>query len=654
MTPDEKVQLVAMHDLLAAGDKAAAVGVMMQDARFVETLRANPSKIPAGMEARLEALPFLYLMSVLYRRDYVSAATLIWGPDVFTAEPREVQLIWNAVGKYNLINVLGSASAGKTYSAAARFLLEWSLDPEWTLVRVMSTKEEHVRRNLFGDVQRLYAGSVIPLPGKADSSSIATAQGKLSGQGIFPIVIPRGPDAGGTIKGSKVKPRPAHALFGTSSRTFLIIDEAQEVPENAFTEIPNLFSSIEENDTEHTCILMAANAKDIYSRYGQNCIRESQWDFLTQRECPQDEWESDRGWHCIRLNALKSENVKSGRTVYPRFFTLNGYRMKLKDVGGDTEHPLIWSEVYGMFPPNGVMSNIIQKHWLDRSQGEWLFDSATTPVGGHDVGFSGDAPSLASGRVGRAIAWTDYEGKRHDLGASRWVIQLDAVGILPLTSDLQLLADEVMSRVKPLGIKPQMLAVDRTGIGQGCLDCLRHQWADKVGGVRGSTEVVDVMGVHYSESPSESRIGEEDSKTPKEMFSSVIGEMWYGAARFFEHDCIRVGRGVDTHTISELVNRRGGSPAGKGKLMTVESKDDFKKRNGGKSPDRADAVTLLIYAARHNVAELKPKAPDTTLEVPRVPSIFDKPSSEGLKFGDALDIGWRKMQMGKEINVATD
>ncbi len=656
MTPEEKEMLVASRDFIVAGDSVEAVRLMVADSRFTAFLRSNPQQAPKAVKSDddLKRMTFLFLMCCLYRRDYESAALLCWGPDVFTAEPRSVKMVWNALKTQRRINILGAASMGKTYGCAAYLLLDYCLDPTSTLIRVLSTKEKHLKENAFGDFQRLFLNSSIPMPGKADTESIATETGKRSGQGIFTMVLPRGPDAGGTIKGSKVKPRPNHPLFGTNSRTRLLIDEAQEVQENAFDEIPNLYSSLGEGDNESTKIILVANPKDEFSEYGKQSVPVGGWDRVRARECETDEWKSEKGWHCIRLNALKSENFIAKKEIFKRFFTYEGYKEHLMACSGDVEHPRMWGQVYGMFCPTGSMSNIIQKHWADRCQGEWLFESATVPVGGHDVGFSGDAPSLASGRVGKAVAWTDYEGKRHDLGAARWVIQLDAVGILPLTSDLQILANEVMSRVKPLGIKPQMLAVDRTGIGQGVLDALRHQWVDKVDGQRGATTIVDVMGVHYSESPSESRISEEDSKSPKEIFSSIIGELWYGAGRFFEHDCIRIGRGVDTQTITELVNRRGGSPTGKGKLLTVESKDDFKQRNSGKSPDRADAVTLLIYAARQNVAELKPKAPDTTLERPKIPSIFDKQSNEGLRFGEALDMGWKRMGMSKAMDVNTD
>jgi len=656
MTEADCLKLVHIHAHLdAARDNGptdrliSGVNAMGEYAGFPEFLAANKEKVPAQPWRRRElyAIAFLFLMHLLYKRDYEAAATVIWGPETFTVKPKFVQLIWNALSKHRLINILGCSSGGKTYSAAARFLLEWVLDVDHTLVRLMSTKEDHCRKNLFADMQRLYMGSAIPLPGKAEADCIATESGKRTGQGIFMIVIPRGPDAGGTIKGSKVKAVPRHPIFGTSSRTFLLIDEAQEVPENAFSEIGNLFSSMEEGDVEHTKIVMAANPKEVLSEYGKRCEPVQGWAEVQTRESSIDEWESTYGWHCVRLNAWKCENVVQNRTVFPRFITANGVRMKIKDVGGDPDHPLIWSEVAGMFPPSGTMSAIIQKHWVDRARREWIFESATQTVAAEDVALSGDLPTLSCGRIGKAVAWRDYEGTRHELPEPRWALQADVVGLLPRTNDSQVLADETMERLQPLGVKPELFGIDRTGVGQGTHDIIRHQWKHKVDSSQPSP--VTIHGIHWGEKPTLIPICAEDTKTPQQLYSDIIAEMWYATAKFFEYEFIAIGKGVDDFTVSELVNRLGGSPVGKEKKQAVESKDIFKLRNNGKSCDRADAFVQMVQVARTAVKELRPKAPDTKIEkTPRE----RPPMQGGLVFADVA--GFDSMAPAFELTGSAD
>lgn len=659
MTDTEKQLLVEIHRHLNAArengptdELIKAVNLMATFPGFPEFAAVNKDKMPAQPWRRRElySVAFLFLMGLLFKRDYEAAATLIWGPETFTCEPRFVKMIWDAITKHRLINLLGAASCGKTYSPAARFLLEWIIDPDHTLVRVMSTKEDHCRKNLFGDMQRLYMESAIPLPGKAEADAIATENGKRAGQGIFMVVIPRGPDAGGTIKGSKVKPRSNHPLFGTSSRTFLLIDEAQEVPENAFTEIGNLMSSIDEDDVEHTKIVMAANPKDQLSQYGKRCEPAAEfggWPAVQTRESRIEEWRSIRGWHCVRLNALHSENVMTGKTIFKRFITTTGVKLKLEDCGSDPDHPIVWSEIYAMFPPSGTMTAIVQKHWIDRARKEWIFESATQTAAAEDVALSGDLPTLSCGRIGRAVAWRDYEGNRHDLTEPRWVIQADLVGLLPRTNDSQLLADETMERLKLLSLKPELFAIDRTGVGQGTHDIIRHQWKQKVDASQPSP--VNILGIHWGEKPTEVPICAEDTLTPREQYSDIIAEMWYATAKFFEYDYIALGKGVDDFTISELVNRLGGSPVGKGKLRAVESKDDFKLRNGGKSCDRADSFVEMVHVARLGVKELRPKAPDTTI----TPQPRDRsPMQGGLVFGEAK--GFDSLSPSFELTQAAD
>lgn len=620
-------------------DLTDGVFLMLQDVEFAAVLQSSTQSIQLTTEKDLYGIAFAYLHMFLTRRDYPAAATLLWGSETFTHEPRSVRMVWAGIQEHALVNILGAASMGKTYSASAWFLLDWVLDPDWTLVRVMSTKEEHVKKNLFGDMQRLYQNAVIPLPGKADSESIATENGKRGGMGIFILTIARGHEARGAIKGAKIKPRPKHPLFGTSSRSRLLIDEAQEVPPNAFEEIPNLYSSVEEGDVEHTKICMAANPKDVFSEYGRNCVPEQGWDDLQTMMAATDVWESTTGWHCVRLNAMKSENVLQKRDVYKRFFTWNGYKMKLRQYSGDPDHPMMWSEVYGMFPPRGNKTAIVQKHWVDNAHGEWVFDGGVITVAAVDPAFTGDLPTMATGRVGHAVAYRKANGDKVELEEPGLRVQIDTVGVLP-RGDTQELADEIMARLKELGVRPEHFAIDRTGIGQGVHDNIRRQWYAKVANAVNAraTEPAPIMGINYSERATEVLICEEDTKTPLELYDGVRSELWYATGRFFEYGFLKLGAGVDEDTLQELINRRGGSPSGKGKLLQVESKDDYKGR-GNRSPDKADAFTLLVQCARLGKA-IKPKSADT-IELPDEGSVADHPEQFTLRTGRALDMGFK-------------
>jgi len=429
---------------------------------------------------------------------------------------------------------------------------------------------------------------------------------KKRAMGIFTLIIPGGPTSRGKLKGAKIKNRPFHPLFGENSRIRFILDEAQEIPPNIFDDIPNLLASID-NSTEHIKILAAANPKDEWSRYGQNCKPVGGWEKLTPL---QETWMSDTGWYVISINAMQTENVMRRKTIFPRMITWEGVQKIIRSQGGgNDQHPIVYSYVYGRFPPTGSLTSVIASPHLRRAEGDWIFDTQADNFAAFDPAFTGDLPAMTTGRVGHAIGWVDYDGTRHDLPEAKMAIQLDGVAILP-RGDTQDLADEVMERMKQLNVKPEHLAIDKTGSGLGVHDVIRRQWKRKVDGTD-SAEPVEICGINYAQEPSEIKITDEDTQTPKEMFDRIASELWFSAAKLFEYDCVKLGRGVDAKTIEELAARRGGMKIGQGRRQSVESKDQYRSRTGENSPDRGDSALMCLFVARISTPGLVPKAKDT-------------------------------------------
>lgn len=632
-----------------AGDReglAKAVEAMMRDEAFTRSLASNPQfQKTVETEADLMAVAWAYLYHHLALRDYVSAALILWGPETFTPEPRFAQLIFDGLFNHTKINVLGCGSGGKSYCASAWCLLDWLLDPEWTRVEVASNSEDHVKKNLYGDIVRLHTNASLDLPGVADTTSISLD--KKTGQGIFVLVIPGGPRSRGKAKGAKCKARPEHPIFGRWSRIRFIFDEAQEITPNIFDEIPNLFSSIGQRedgdeDTEHIKVFMAANPKDEWSRYGRNCKPRGGWD---NHDDNAETWTSETGWHVIRLNAMKSENVVARREIFPRLISWNGVKRIIEEAGDD-QAPVVYSFVYGKFPPQGLLSTIISPTILRRAEKEWLFDGPTRALLGGDPAFTGDTPAVAAGRVGRAIGWRDYAGVEHKLPEPRWAIQVDTTGSL-VRGDTQELVDGYLERARVLRCEADGVGIDRTGSGQGVYDIMRRQWKAKVGPLRDSRdELAPIRGVHYAEKASDSKVAEEDTRMASELYDRVASELWYALAKLMEFDCIGLGKGVELQAFAELGARRGGPKVGAGKKLAVEGKDVYKARTGQGSPDRADAITLLVHAGRLSTPELVAKAKDTVKEPDPVQrSPFD--AETGLEEGQAdfdyeghVSLGW--------------
>lgn len=605
-------------------DLTTAVNMVLSDQVFASVLAADPTA-PKTIQTVAQAVEvcWRYVYKFLHEKDYESAAQVLWSPDVFTTEPRFVKLIWGGIKEKSLVNVMGCASAGKTYSATAWLLLDWLVDPEWTCTLLVGPDMTHLSNNLFGDLVRLHEGSAIPLPGKVDSEGLST--NKLRGMGFFLIALDRGEKISAKLKGYKTKPRgEAHPIFGHSSRLRLIIDEAQQVPVNAWDMILNFISNKESE--EHLKVICAANPSDEYSRYGINCKPNGGWTKITKL---QERWTSDTGWEVIRLNAVLSENFKAKKVIYARMISYDKVMAIIKASGGDDEAPQVYTQVYGMFPPHGAMSSIISRTWLDRSVGEWLFTGPTIGYGAFDPAFTGDLPAFAYGRTGYAKGWVGTDGQIHMI-EGKWVLQIDGVGILA-RGDTQDLADQLFSRIQILKIKPENFAIDRTGAGQGVHDIMRRQWRVKVDNKKGEDagDIVDICGIHFAESPSDVKIASEDTTTPKDDFDRIATELWYAAAKYFELDAIRINKGVDGKTMEELSARRGGASTKTSRRRSVEGKDAYKAR-GHASPDRADAVTMVIHVARTRDPNLLPKLADTPDEVQNTMTL-DSYAKQGLE-----------------------
>lgn len=133
---------------------------------------------------------------------------------------------------------------------------------------------------------------------------------------------------------------------------------------------------------------------------------------------------------------------------------------------------------------------------------------------------------------------------------------------------------EVANHNKELRIK-----VDDTGVGGGVVDILK-------------SEGYNVIPVNFHGT----------AKDP-DSFPNVISEMWFEVA-----DLVPLIACPEIERLKvELVNRKKKDLDSKGRRV-VESKGDYKKRLGGKSPDFADAFLLCFYNPKPNKRKLTIRA----------------------------------------------
>lgn len=658
-----------LHRAKTRDDNAAlaqAAQEMLSESEFAAWVSADPQvprKLRSAADCWLIAQRYLYL--VLWGRDYQGAALLCWGPDIFDPRPRSCRLIFDACQSASLINAMGGASSSKTYSGIAWALLDWVLDPNWTTILLVGPDRDHLKRNMFGDLVRLHDGSVVPLPGTLDTESLSCD--KKRGMGFFSVALDRTPSHSAKLKGVKTKPRDTddHPLFGRSHRVRILIDEAQQVPVNAWDMLLNAISNAESK--EHFKVYCAANPSDESSRYGKNCIPPGGWGAIS---ATQETWVSETGWTVVRLNAMLSENVRfteyiehvsdlhinrfeiadawtkyergevgdltlndlfsrgftdadvatmlQQKVIFPRLISKQKVVQIIRGAGNDDQAPDVYTQVYGMFPPQGVKTSVIKQVFADQSIGEWLFLGSTVTYFAYDTAYDGgDRPATATARYGLAGGWVDALGQPHSLVKPQHVIQIDGVGALHGMERTEDMAHQVLSTIRVLGgtVLPECVAIDATGIGVGQYDRIEEDWKLIMTGVAGPR--VSCLRVNYAETASQQRILDEDSITPDLLYANTSTEIWHAAAKLIERGVVRFSKAVSKEALEELVNRRSGAINGKARKIRVETKSEYKAR-GNRSPDFADTILMVIHCIRLREA-YAPRSPTAAPEAPPAP-----------------------------------
>jgi len=587
MLPDgpQKKLVVEVSELLHGGKPFEAAKLVAAWVRGAGQKVSDPTTKSQAYE-----LLNLLLHYCLNNGGLEDAARMLWLPSQFDPRPEGTRRVWKAFDDYNFILLMGAGKQSKSFSMAVRLFLEWVRDPEYTTVKVLGPSEVHLEDNLFSHLVTLHRTSSIPLPGEPGKLFIGIDKRARKGS-ISGVVIPLGTKAAGRLQGVARFPRKVpHPVFGPLSRLFVFLDEMANIPKGINRDLDNLMSNTGGDGLK---IAGAFNPTDQNDHVGIRCEPPFGWPSFDPDE--HFYWMSTTGWFVVRLDAAQSENVKSGRVVFPGLQTKEGFDRIIQSSGG-TNTPGYWSMARGCFPPLGTVLSIIPQGMLNDFKGEYVWYDNPKPCGGADLALEGgDAARFAFGKWGLAtgvkipptldspngktIMFKNERGKAYP----RFALQLEKIFLLPKGNTIEI-KDEIVRLAKTLGIQPEWLCVDRTGNGQGVFDLLKHEWG------------IGVNGVNYSEAPSETRIMSEDSDVAKKLYDRVASELWFALRKFMEFGYMRAHPSLET---TELYPQMSGRLfRASGRFNKVEPKPDYRARHAGKSPDDADAVTLLVHAVR--------------------------------------------------------
>lgn len=557
-----------------------------------EWVRSTGAKVPdPTKKADAYTLLNILLHYCLNNDGFEDAAMMLWGPTQFDPRPRGTKRVWSAFDTQNFILLMGAGKQSKSFSMAVRLFLEWIRDPEFTTVKVLGPSEQHLEDNLFSHLVALHKASTIPLPGEVGKLFIGIDSRSRKGS-ITGVVIPLGKKAAGRLQGvARIRRKKPHPVFGETSRLYVFLDEIANIPVGIWRDVDNLMSNL--SDDSGLKIIGAFNPTDQNDEVGQRCEPPFGWPSFDPDK--HFEWLSNRGWFVVRLDAKYSENVMAGKVIFPGLQTLEGFNQIIRNSGG-MDTPGYWSMARGCFPPLGTVLSIIPPGMLNEFKAEFLWYDNPRPCGGVDLALEGgDSARFASGKWGMATGVRYPPTLQHPNGHTimfknekgraypRFALQLDKIFLLP-KGDTVAMKTEIVRLAKSLGITPEWLVVDRTGNGAGVHDLMKYEWG------------VGVVGVNFSEGASETRIMVEDSDVANKLYDRIQSELMFALRKFIEFGYLK---GMPSLETSELYPQLTGRLfRATGKFSKVEPKPDYKSRNQGKSPDDADAVSLLVHAVR--------------------------------------------------------
>lgn len=164
--------------------------------------------------------------------------------------------------------------------------------------------------------------------------------------------------------------------------------------------------------------------------------------------------------------------------------------------------------------------------------------------------------------------------------------------------DLMESADRILQMLDPMDFNAR-LDIDDTGNGGGTTDRLRQLNRESVAGGAPAHQY-ELAAYNFSS---------KQNMLQPEKFHDITSELYWNLRGWFYKKQIALH--YDKELFNELVGRRWSVVPGTGKIK-VESKDEYKKRTGGKSPDKSDSLALAFAGGVRAVK--KPTTPTDELE----------------------------------------
>jgi hypothetical protein len=577
-----KLYMKQAKEIRAEADKDEEMGILYA-AKYiiVHVLKKIPDGVTELDVETANTIVRQFVQHLLDKDQFEAAATILWGPDVYDWRPKSSRDTWRCLFKHDRVLVQGAGAMGKSFGAAAWFYLDWFRDPEYTSIKVVSLTREHAERNIFASIKNFHRTALVRPVITEEEKATSIQATPDSKNGIHLVAIPKGESGHGTLRGFHPTPRfgKEHAKWGRLSRTHVVLDEAEEIPAGVWEGINNIISTADAERKGHIKIFAASNPKDRTSDFGQRCEPKDGWGSI---DCEDDyEWESKEGFHVLRLDAARCENVIEKRIVYQGLQTYQGYMGYM--ARGRTAEAMTMAR--GWFPEEGMAMSIITPAMMDNSLGVVRFIGPVVPLAAFDLALEGNDQVMCSyGRFGLSDGWTPQSGKFIDFKKPKTVLQLDSQIPFPKKPTLEQ-TQAIIRFCKQMKISPNWLVVDRTGNGAGIHDSLCSLFGS------------EVLGVNYSWASTDTRVLGDDSQKANELYNGVVTELIFGLSKYLEFEYLKISPSFRNEELIRQATARRYKQKGKG-MVRVESKGEYCKRTRSKSPDALDSLSMLVFLMR--------------------------------------------------------
>jgi len=503
-----------------------------------------------------------------------NAMQLLW-PNTYGGEaqhgvPRwreDLETLTWAWCNYRVTSVIGHASAAKTHTFGHIAAASYIGDSADSIITLTSTHLPGLRKRLWSDTVSAIKSAILNettigselFDIRNFDMTIRPKGSKEDKYVIEGIATDRGQDAVEKIQGTHSR-----------NRRYVIIDEAQGTPQAIFEASANLMT-----DPDFR-MAQLANPTRRYSEFGTWCEPTLGWSKID----PEVDlfWETRRGGICVRLDGLKSANIKAGRTIFP-FLIRQDYLDSVATAFG-VGSPRWWTFVRGWFAPEGLFGIVVPSNVLTRAEEAITYNFPTVKIAALDPAFEGGDNCVLS-----FAEYGDAKGSKwamNFLGEERIKVQVTE------TSDPldYLIAHDVIKQCKERGVLPENFIMDTTGAGRGVYAILQKEWGA-------------VNKCNFGGAPTDRRVKNSDTELANELFDRFVSELWWSVRAWMEEGLVGGVTGKFKALREQLSARQYETV--KDKKISIEPKKEMKERLGY-SPDEADAFALLVELLRRKGA----------------------------------------------------